>query len=319
MVLITSLLLLSAAPAERPKAAGGFRARASYQANDPARPTVCLIHGMNSSSGSFVHMIPSLEAAGFGVVVYDYRFNRDLDRLAPEFLRDWRAFRKQVGERRPWAIVTHSMGALLARWYVEGDDYAGDVSDLLMIAPPHGGSAVARAQTLFQIIEAAQAANGPKARARVPFADGLGEAADDLLPGSAFLEALNARPRRQGVRYSILAGDRGFLTAEDRARVEARIRVLTSSGGLLGGLSRLAAGDVKRQLDELTDGTGDGCVAVASTRLEGVADHQILHADHVTLIRGPLFYPDPGPVVCMEFVLKRLEQARAAPAQAPAR
>jgi pimeloyl-ACP methyl ester carboxylesterase len=261
---------------------------------------------MNSSSGSFVHMVPLLEAAGFGVVAYDYRFNRDLDRVAPEFVRDWRAFRQKAGDMRPWAIVTHSMGALLARYYVEGDAYGRDVSDLLMIAPPNGGSAVARAQTLIQIIEAAQAANGRRFAARVQFADGLGEAADDLLPGSAFLKALNSRPRRRGVRYSILAGDRGFLSPADRGRVEARIGVLTRSGGLLGGLTRLAAGDVSRQLDELTDGTGDGCVAVASTRLEGVEDHQTLHADHVTLIRGPLFYPDPGPVLCMEFVLGRL-------------
>jgi pimeloyl-ACP methyl ester carboxylesterase len=301
-------LVFAGAPALGGESA--FRARASYRPNDAGRPTVCLVHGMNSTSGSFVHMIPLLEAAGFGVVVYDYPFNRDLDRLAPGFVRDWRAFRKQADERRAWAVVTHSMGALLARWYVEGDGYGGDVSDLVMIAPPNEGSAVARAQTLIQIIEAAQSASNGKRAGRAQFAEGLGEAADDLLPGSAFLKALNARPRRQGVRYSILAGDRGFLTPEDRARVEGRLGVVMRSNGFLGGLSRLAAGDVKRQLDELTDGTGDGCVSVASSRLAGVTDHQTLPADHVTLIRGPLFYPDPGPVVCMTFVLDRLGPAR---------
>ena len=33
--------------------------------NDPARPTVCLVHGVNSSSGGFVHMLKPLEDAGF--------------------------------------------------------------------------------------------------------------------------------------------------------------------------------------------------------------------------------------------------------------
>ena len=42
----------------------GIRARPSYRANDPTRPTVCLIHGLNSTSGVFKHMIGPIEAAG---------------------------------------------------------------------------------------------------------------------------------------------------------------------------------------------------------------------------------------------------------------
>src|SRR5205823_1239939 len=38
----------------------GMRALASYRPNDPARPTICLVHGLNSSAGGFVHMIPWL-------------------------------------------------------------------------------------------------------------------------------------------------------------------------------------------------------------------------------------------------------------------
>ena len=57
----------------------GMRAMASYRANDPRRPTVCLVHGINSSSGGFVHVIPLLEQAGYGIVVFDYPFNQRLD------------------------------------------------------------------------------------------------------------------------------------------------------------------------------------------------------------------------------------------------
>jgi hypothetical protein len=63
-------------------------------------------------------------------------------------------------------------------------------------------------------------------------------------------------------------------------------------------------------LDELTDGKGDGCIAVERTRLEGVADHMTIHANHVELVRGPLLYPEPGPVVCMPVVLRWLEADR---------
>ena len=32
--------------------------------NDSSRPTICLVHGLNSSSERFIHMIPWLEEAG---------------------------------------------------------------------------------------------------------------------------------------------------------------------------------------------------------------------------------------------------------------
>ena len=57
-----------------------------------------------------------------------------------------------------------------------------------------------------------------------------------------------------------------------------------------------------------SDVTGDGVVAVASTRLEGVDDHRVIESNHVELIRGPLLYPDPGPVACLPFVLERLAE-----------
>ncbi|HEX8204178.1 MAG TPA: alpha/beta fold hydrolase [Isosphaeraceae bacterium] len=283
----------------------GLRARGSYRPDDPSRPTVCLIHGLNSTSGVFAHVIPRLEAAGFGVVIYDYPFNRHLDRTAGAFRRDWSEFRLRMKDARPWAIVAHSMGGLLARSYVEGDDYAGDVSTLILIGPPNGGSAIARAQTLFQLIQGVRTARGRGGLAGL--ADGLGEAADDLMPGSAFLESLNARPRRAGVPYHILAGDAGILTPALRRQVESQYRSLFDrAGDLFGGLARLALGDFREQLDAVTDGTGDGCVAVAATRLAGVSDHRTIHANHVELVRGPLLYPDPGPIACMPFVLEWL-------------
>jgi hypothetical protein len=72
-------------------------------------------------------------------------------------------------------------------------------------------------------------------------------------------------------------------------------------------MARLATGGMGAQLDELTDGTGDGAVALRSTRLAGVEEPVVLHANHVELIRGPLLYPAPGPVACMPQLLEWLE------------
>jgi pimeloyl-ACP methyl ester carboxylesterase len=291
----------------------GMHALASYRPGDPLRPTICLIHGINSSARSFVHMIGMLEHAGFGLVAYDSPFNRDLDESVRAFQRDWRAFRREQKETLPWAVVTHSMGGLLARAYVESESgYEDDVSDLCLIAPPNSGSAVAKTQVLLQLIQGIQSINRRQAGALAHLSDGLGAAADDMKPGSTFLKSLNARPRRAGVRYHILAGDAGFLTSAAHGQVETQYRLMARSGGLLGGLTRLAVPDLPAQLDELTDGRGDGCVRVESTKLEGVSDHEVMHANHVELIRGPLLYPDPGPVACMPWLMKRLAAARPA-------
>lgn len=288
----------------------GFRALDSYRPGDPARPTVCLIHGLNSTSGSFVHMAPLLERAGFGVVLYDFPDNQDLDLTVPEFEARWAEFRRARGDGRPWALVTHSMGGLIARAYVEGESYAGDVSDLILIGPPNQGAAVARLQSVIRLVEGTRALRGREAGALAAVGEGLGASADDMRPGSAFLRALNARPRREGVRYRILAGDAGFLPAESRREIESRLGLATRAGGALGRFALLAVGDVGASLDELSEGTGDGCVAVASTRLDGAPEPVVIPANHVELIRGPLLYPDPGPVACMPFVLRWLERPR---------
>ena len=45
----------------------------------PARPTILLVHGLNSTSRVFKHLIGTLEGAGFGLVVYDFPYNRRLE------------------------------------------------------------------------------------------------------------------------------------------------------------------------------------------------------------------------------------------------
>ena len=104
-----------------------------------------------------------------------------------------------------------------------------------------------------------------------------------------------------------MAGDRGFLTREARAQIEGRIDLVQHNGGILGRLTQAATADLPDLLAELTDGTGDGAVSVERTRLEGVADHVVIHANHAELIRHPLLFTDPGPVACMPDLLRWLQ------------
>lgn len=286
----------------------GMRSLASYRPNDPARPTVCLVHGLNSSSGGYVHLIPLLEQAGYGVVVYDYAFNQRLDDSCAQFRRDWPAWRQAAGETRPWAILAHSMGALVARSYVERAEHPErEVASLMMIAPVNQGANVARVQPLFQTVSSLFAINSKRtSQALAQLSDGIGQAADDLLPGSAFLARLNGGPRPAAVPYHILAGDRGVITRDVREQAQAQLEAAARQGGFMSLLTRAASREVAPLLDEMADGSGDGCVAVERTRLPGVHDHETIHANHAELIRAPLLYPDPGPVPCMPHVLRWL-------------
>jgi pimeloyl-ACP methyl ester carboxylesterase len=288
-----------------------MHAMRSYRPNDPTRPTVCLVHGLNSSSEGFKYLIRPLEEAGYGVVVFDYPFNRSIDESSDRFRRQWVEFRHEQGERRPWAILAHSMGCLVARSLVEeghaeavGPD---EVSSLILIAPVNHGAHVARLQEVLQLISNLRAINNDeKTRAFSVLSDGIGKAAEDLLPGSHFLQNLNRHERCKGIPYHILAGDSGVVTHEGRQKIEARIDEARRLSGILGGLARIATRDLPSVLDELSDGTGDGCVSVQSTRLDGVDDHVTIHANHAELIRAPILFSDAGPVACMPFVLRWL-------------
>jgi pimeloyl-ACP methyl ester carboxylesterase len=305
-----SQLAARAEEAARKRQSYGMNALKSFRPNDTTRPTICLVHGLNSSSGGFVHMIPWLEEAGYGIVVYDYPFNRNIDESCQRFARDWATFRAGVKDRLSWSIVAHSMGALLARSLVEDDrSWARDVGSLILIAPVNQGSQLAKVQTVMQFMNGLQAINGKNTtRAMMNLSDGLGQAAEDMLPESAFLKGMNRRARRQGLPYHIVAGDRGFVTRDARAQIEGRIDLVTRNSGIFGRLTQMATADLPELLDELTDDTGDGCVKVDRTRLEGVVDHVTIHANHAELIRAPLLFADPGPVACMPDVLRWLKR-----------
>lgn len=310
-------------PAVAPDGLTQFQARPSYRPNDRKRPTICLVHGLHSNSTVFAHVVVALEQAGFGVVLCDYPDRRALAQTGPQFVRAWKAFRDGSGDTLPWAVLGHSMGGLVARYYIEGPEFAADVSDFILIGTPNRGAAIARMQPLVQLVEQLQGVSAERAR-RDEAINGQESAgapsARDLLPSSAFLKMLNGRSRAAGVRYRILAGSGGFLSVDLRQEVEKRLGLDRGpTGSLLGGIARLALGDLPAQLDELTEGTGDGAVAIASTKLDGAPEPLVIPANHVELIRGPLLYPDPGPIACMPHVLRWLAPLRQPQADADSR
>ncbi len=113
----------------------------------------------------------------------------------------------------------------------------------------------------------------------------MGEAGRDLQPQSKFLSELNAQSRREGVRYTIIAGNRncGWRYCADGLQCVAGCIPdwrIEADDRMRDGLTSLAA-----QLRERSAET-DGLVLVSNVRLDGVDDFVIVPADHATIARS---------------------------------
>ena len=138
------------------------------------------------------------------------------------------------------------MGALVARSYVEGEGRTDrDVASLILIAPVNQGAHVARIQPVYQTISSLFAINSKRTtQALAQLSDGIGQAADDLLPGSAFLKRINGGSRPPDVPYHILAGDSGLIPRDIRQQAQAQLEAASRENGLLGIFSRVASREI---------------------------------------------------------------------------
>ena len=183
------------------------------------------------------------------------------------------------------SIVAHSMGGLVARYALENRVEPNEmavssiVDQLTMVCPPNHGSVLAQYADALEFADAVS-----KLRKRTQsfvtvlnslIDDGLGEACDELVPGSEFLCKLNRLDRAKGVRYTIIAGTQGPISPLMRlagsvlineGRNSPRLQELPKMDEALRRANELMTSE------ELTAGLGDGAVSLGSARLPGVAE-----------------------------------------------
>jgi pimeloyl-ACP methyl ester carboxylesterase len=253
----------------------------------PERPLVVLIHGLNSSAERNAPVMIPIRAAGYPAAVFAYPNDWDLTESATflsKQLKEFAAANPQVNI----AIVTHSMGGLVARACVEDASLdPGNVTRLVMIAPPSQGSLVAHVGFAADIWEHGIARTEGSAwrRLRDSVVDGLGEASTDLIPGSPFLTRLNARERNPKIRYAIFLGTHAAVNQTELGLVRRLIAASARSEGL--GAYAQSADTLVAEMDEVVEGKGDGVVAVKRGRLPGVDDVVELPFDHLTCTGEP--------------------------------
>ena len=276
---------------------------------DESRPIVVLVHGLDCNRGNWASMAALLAGEALQPAYFTYPSDQPIERSAALLARHMAALR-DLYPATPVHVIAHSMGGLVARAYVEGRAYAGGVDRLILIAPPNHGSRWARYRLLLEAREHYNLwQSEPDYSPTWAVTDGLGQAGADLMPGSEFITALNALPRRAGVRYTIITGDRheGWRLAGDAiGSVEGLVP--EAAEGWWG--VRHALGAVDRLADrarEQSNGT-DGPVAIDSARLDGVDDFVLLPADHTSLYaRATEEQPAP---IAWETIRERLVEAQ---------
>ena len=253
--------------------------------DDAERPVVIMIHGIHSHPQRLSAATAAIRSAGFTCGTFSYPNDQPIQSSARLLSREL----KLLAERRPKcpiALVTFSMGGLVARAVLEDQDLdPGNVDRLVMIAPPNRGSRLADFAFALEVWEfvGAGARRELMHRAYEAIEDGLGEASDDLKPDSPFLRRLNRRSRHPDVAYSILLGTAGPLEQGALTELRERFRRAGESNRFVrffGPKLDQLLGD----LDEVVAGKGDGAVAVRRGRLADVDDVLLLPFSHVTAL-----------------------------------
>jgi hypothetical protein len=280
--------LLATGRADRPAAVDAAGYGLTLPAKmDPARPLVLLVHGLASDNGIWGSMADQLAADGHQVAFFRYS---DTDPIAAagdllaDCVADLRLRRPETAVR----LLAHSMGGLVSRHFVEGPAYHGGVDRLVMLGTPNHGSACANWRWALELYQHyAEGKPDPNWSLRQVAKDCNGAAGRDLQPGSEFITALNARPRRAGVQYTVVAGNRNAFRNHTAGWIDGTGEVFPDRTVNWVGVRhvRWALSERSKSM-RAVDSSSDGVVPLESARLEGVADFVVVHADHVALACG---------------------------------
>lgn len=248
-----------------------------------ASEVVLFVHGLEGGESTFRAAAEDLEQRGIASLRFDYpndgppgEIGRRLAEQLIEFWRDHPGVQIHV--------VAHSLGGLISTWAVTSDGFpVQNVPHVFTLGTPFHGSALAAFHDELELFDVVYRLASGTAGALNTIADGRGEAARALNPGSPFLRALHARPRPAAVRFHLAAGTKSFLTESRRDALAAEVPAELARLGV----SQTYAARINELLaaDELRDGVGDGAVTVESALgLPNPASRKTFSLTHTALV-----------------------------------
>ncbi len=248
---------------------------------EPSKPLVVFVPGLLAGENSMEALRRAIANDGYPYGFFRYSSHQGIRAAASQLSQALMAQKTQHPGRKI-ALVTHSMGGLVARCCLEDQaNNPGNVSCLIMVAPPNHGSAVASLTATDLAKKFSLATTGEKVNWRgldQTVSRFVGPAKEELTVGSELLNDLASRPRAAGVRYCIIAGSGGPVASG-----------LLNVSLLIGDMLFADEPDAKTALrsareiasiEEWTEDLGDGVVSVSSAKLSGVEDFVVLPFAH---------------------------------------
>ncbi len=268
----------------------GIEMVGSIESTDkPAKPVeeekdiVLLIHGLNSRPEDVSAFIPLIEQAHLTAATFRYPNDQPIDQSSALLSDELKRIATKHPNRKV-RLLTHSMGGLVARGAIETKLDPGNVTQLIMIAPPNQGSALARVATFMDCYEFCTSSHHRRSGVLVEsVSDGLGEATADLAPHSVFLDRINHQKRNPDVRYTILIGTGGPMNEDEMNHIRKTVREYSDGNPFTRFLSS-KLNDSLDGLDEVVQGKGDGVVSCDRAKLDGVADIVELPFSHAGIL-----------------------------------
>ncbi len=261
----------------------GIEFQKDWGAAPAALPLVIIVHGLNSSPEDVPFLVDPVRESKLPAALFRYPNDQALDDSAALLSRELKALAERHPQRKV-ILLTHSMGGLIARACIENQSLdPGNVTRLIMVAPPNHGSQLAHfafAVDVFDYFREAARRDTPWPRFYEMIEDGLSEAARDLTPDSPFLRKLDGYKRNAAVRYSILLGTRAPMTREQLDDVRQQLADAAHENRFVKLFGKKLDGWLA-DMEEVVDGQGDGAVSVSRGRLEGVEDTLLLPFDHL--------------------------------------
>ena len=236
----------------------------------PGKAEVILVHGLDDPGKVWMNLAPVLAAKGYGVSAMEYPNDQPIRQSAKLLRATLQDLARQSFTQV--SIVAHSMGGLVSREMLTNPSLACDsvdcqrvgVDKLIMVGTPNNGSQLARFRALGEVREHVSRLISGNAHWLDWIYDGAGEAGVDLVPGSDFLNQLNARTHSTEASMVVIAG----VVAKEQ--IEHLNRMLSTAGG--GGF------DVVPVL-------GDMLVSLSSAKLDSVPLYRV-SGNHLSIIRN---------------------------------
>jgi len=260
---------------------------------------VVLVHGLDEMGTIWSDMAPALEKAGHHVLKFSYPNDQGISRSAI-LLREQLKWLKNKGADEV-VLVAHSMGGLVCRDAITRDDaYEGSmpkIKRLITLGTPNHGAPLALFRHVAEWREHILRMSRGEGSSLGPILDGLGEAAEDLAPGSNYLKELNSRAIPKAP-MTIIAGriDQDEVNAEQQAK-EWDIPWVTKTWQ-----------KAKLQWKALTKKVGDGVVPLESTPIDGVKDYRIVRGNHRAIIKN--FFEEDNLPPGVKIVIEVLEASK---------